>query len=55
VIADMATYPWVMAAWEPFTRMLPQEVEKLPHLQRWIDRLTARPAVERGMAVPKVG
>jgi len=54
-IADIATYPWVMAAWEPFTKMLPQEVEKLPHLQRWIDRVSARPAVERGMAIPKAG
>ena len=51
-IADIAAYPWVVAAWEPFTKMMPDEVAKLPRLKAWIDRLAARPAVERGMAVP---
>jgi GSH-dependent disulfide-bond oxidoreductase len=54
-IADIATYPWVLAAWEPFTKMLPDEVAKLPHLGRWIEAIGARPAVQRGMAVPQVG
>jgi GST-like protein len=54
-IADMATYPWVLAAWEPFTQMLPQEVAKLPHLGRWIETIGARAAVQRGMAVPQGG
>ncbi len=52
-IADIATYPWVRAAWEPFSQTLPGEIARLPHLQRWLDRVAGRPAVERGMAVPQ--
>jgi GSH-dependent disulfide-bond oxidoreductase len=54
-IADMATYPWVHAAWEAFAKLLPNEVAKLPHLQAWLEGLGARPGVQRGMAVPQVG
>ena len=54
-IADMAAYPWVAAAWGPFTALLPDQVKAMPHVTAWIDRLGAREAVARGMAVPKVG
>lgn len=54
-IADMATYPWVIAAWEPLTRMLPEKVGELGGVRRWLDRVGSRPAVEHGMAVPKIG
>ncbi len=54
-IADIATYPWVLAAWVPFTRMMPEKVDELGNVRRWLDRVGARPAVQRGMAVPKVG
>jgi GST-like protein len=53
-IADMATYPWVSAAWQPFKAMLPEKIGELGHVQRWLDTVAARPAVERGMAVPNV-
>jgi len=53
-IADMATYPWVVAAWEPFTAMMPDKVATMPNVRRWLDAMGARPAVQRGMAVPKV-
>lgn len=53
-IADIATYPWVHAGWEAFAKVLPTEVAKLPHLQRWIEGVGARPGVQRGMAVPQV-
>ena len=53
-IADMATYPWIVAAWEPFGKMLPEKVAEFGNVQRWLDRLAARPAVQRGMAVPAV-
>jgi len=53
-IADMATYPWVMAAWGPFQAQLPEKVAELPNVQRWLDRVGGRPAVQRGMAVPAV-
>ena len=51
-IADIATYPWVRAAWEPFSAMMPDEIAKLPNVAAWLERMAARPAVERGMAVP---
>jgi GST-like protein len=44
-IADIATYPWI-AAGRAFLG------DALPHVIRWLDRLAARPAVERGMKVP---
>jgi GST-like protein len=53
-IADMASYPWIAAAWGPFTAILPDNVEQMPHVKAWLDRLGARDAVKRGMAVPKV-
>ena len=45
-IADMATYPWIAAAWPVLGS------EKLGGVGSWLDRLAARPAVERGMNVP---
>jgi GST-like protein len=53
-IADMAAYPWVAAAWGPFSAMLPQKVEQMPNVKAWLERLGQREAVQRGMAVPKV-
>jgi GST-like protein len=51
-IADMATYPWVMAAWEPFQAMMPDQVAKLGNVQRWISAVGERPAVKKGMNIP---
>ena len=46
-IADIAMWPWVRGyGWSGVT------LEGLPHLQRWHDLIAARPAVERGKAVP---
>jgi glutathione S-transferase len=46
-IADIATWPWVrIHAWAGV------DVDDLPNLRRWIDAIAARPAVERGVAVP---
>jgi glutathione S-transferase len=48
-IADIATWPWVrIHAWAGVA------VEGMPHLQRWIEGVAARPAVQRGVEVPKV-
>ena len=47
-IADIATYPWVARhEWHkvPLT--------DFPHVKRWFDTISARPAVARGMAVPQ--
>ena len=47
-IADIATYPWVrIHDWSGVS------VDGLTHLQRWMDALGARPAVQRGLAVPR--
>jgi glutathione S-transferase len=46
-IADFATYPWVQAyEWAGLS------MDGLPHLQRWLQTMGARPSVQRGMAVP---
>ncbi|MGB0670562.1 MAG: glutathione binding-like protein [Rhodospirillales bacterium] len=47
-IADIATLPWV-ARWEWHDIDLTGEV---PNVAAWKDKLMARPAVQRGMAVP---
>ncbi len=45
-IADMAIYPWV-AIYE-FQGLT---LDAHPHLQRWVNTMAARPAVQKGMAV----
>jgi len=48
-IADIATWPWVsIHEWAGVS------VDGLGHLQRWLEAVGARPAVQRGRAVPKV-
>lgn len=51
-IADVATYPWILAAWPIFMAILPDTVGTLARLAAWIERVGARPAVQKGMAVP---
>ena len=46
-VADIATFPW--AARHPWQQIA---LEDFPAVKRWYDELAARPAVERGMAVP---
>lgn len=46
-IADIATYPWIVAA----LKAQPEQLDTRPNLKRWIDALGARPAVQKGMAV----
>ena len=48
-IADIATYPWV--ARHEWHRV---DLAGFPAVKRWYDRIGARPAVVRGMAVPPV-
>lgn len=45
-IADMASYPWV-AIW----KRLQQSLDEFPNLARWIERMKARPAVDRAYKV----
>jgi GST-like protein len=48
-IADMAIYPWV--ARHEWHRV---DLAAFPSVKRWYDLVGARPAVQRGMAVPPV-
>lgn len=47
-IADMACYPWI----RPY-KIQGQELEDFPHLKRWFDAISARPAVEKAYALAK--
>lgn len=46
-IADIANLPWLL-----LHERLDIAIADTPHLARWIDELRARPAVQRGLAVP---
>jgi GST-like protein len=48
-IADIATYPWVSRY-----EMHQTKLEDFPNVKRWFDTISARPAVQRGMALPKM-
>jgi GSH-dependent disulfide-bond oxidoreductase len=48
-IADMAIYPWVA-----IYKFQGLTLDSHPHLKRWVEAIAQRPAVQRGMAVPKL-
>lgn len=50
-IADIATYPWVMALMASAKDVLPDIRAGRPSVARWIGAIHARPAVRKGMAV----
>src|SRR5579863_8135752 len=45
-IADMISYPWTVN-W----KAQGQDIEEFTYFKRWFDELSARPAVQRGLAV----
>ena len=46
-IADIALFPWVAGhEWSGVS------IEGLPGLQRWLERVGSRPAVQKGRAIP---
>jgi GST-like protein len=48
-VADMATYPWVARhEWHKV------DLNDFPAVKRWFDQIGTRPAVQRGMQVPKI-
>jgi len=49
-IADIAVFPWMRNADKRGINLA-----EFPHAQRWFDAISARPAVQRGMNVPKAG
>ena len=44
-IADMISYPWTVG-W----KSQGQDIKEFKHFERWFDEISARPAVQRGMA-----
>ncbi len=53
-IADVASYPWALAATTYLAPTLVGVVEEMPEFQRWLKSVGERPAVRRGMAIPKI-
>jgi GST-like protein len=53
-IADIITYPWVAPAFETIAKAKPDVVGEGENVRRWLAAVGERPAVQRGMAVPKV-
>jgi len=47
-IADMAIYPWARAY--PWAKV---QIDGLPNLKAWFDRIDARPAVQKALTLPK--
>lgn len=51
-IADIAMFPWIHAgSMFPFTADLPLDAN--PNLKAWLERVRARPAVQKGLTIPK--
>jgi GST-like protein len=53
-IADIACYPWTIAATTYLKDVLAESLATKPSLHRWLKIVGERPAVQRGMAVPRI-
>jgi GSH-dependent disulfide-bond oxidoreductase len=53
-IADIACYGWTHAASTLLKRAAPGAWGDFPSIERWLKAVGDRPAVQRGMAIPKV-
>lgn len=53
-IADIACYPWILAATTALKEPLANSLQDKPALHRWLATVGARPAVVKGMQVPSV-
>lgn len=51
-IADIAAYPWAFGVTQMLKPALGAKLESKPALLRWLGLMAARPAVQRGMALP---
>ena len=53
-IADIATYPWLVVGFPAIKAVKPDVVGEAANVARWIAAVGERPAVKKGMEVPKV-
>lgn len=53
-IADIASYTWTLAATSYLKEVLKDSLATKPALQRWLNVVGERPAVQRGMQIPKL-
>lgn len=53
-IADIAAYPWTLAATTFLGEVLAESLSTKPEIHRWLKLVGDRPAVKRGMIVPKI-
>ncbi len=53
-IADIAAYPWTLAATTFLKEPLAQALQDKEAIRRWLQMVGDRPAVQRGMNVPEV-
>ena len=53
-IADMAVYPWLAVGFDLIRQGKPDIVGKGENVERWMKAVGARPAVQRGMEIPKI-
>ncbi|MDF1686058.1 MAG: glutathione S-transferase N-terminal domain-containing protein [Parvibaculaceae bacterium] len=53
-IADMLIYPWLAIGYDLIKSAKPEIIGKGAHVGRWLKAVGERPAVQKGMLVPKV-
>jgi len=53
-IADMITYPWAVLGFPIIKGMKEEMFGAGSNVERWLEAVGARPAVQKGVAVPKV-
>ncbi|KQT41367.1 MULTISPECIES: glutathione S-transferase family protein [unclassified Methylophilus] len=53
-IADIASYAWTLAATGYLKEVLKDSLATKPALHRWLQTVGERPAVQRGMAIPRI-
>jgi len=51
-IADIALYPWVSVGFEPLRQMKADVLGEGANIERWLESVGERSAVQRGMVVP---
>jgi GST-like protein len=50
-VADIATFPWIRVALDSIGQKSPDLVGETPNVRRWFAEISARPAVQRGLAL----